>query len=234
MAPHFVAPLWILMEPKFMAKGALDVVADGILSTDSSSGSAEQLYSGRLQLARSNPPMSMNETLQQPQGSLILKPAPTSQRINVLRECYGDRPLWGSYAAKGRANLGNSVTMQSGGCDGDCCVICSHASRAGRELAAHWRPPDLTKLRGATKEAQRSADCGEAAISFWQMEGTRWQFDLKGFNTATKAWHRLTTSQEDLSDQTESRYCKPPQAVCNCYPVSLLCIATTHASSSGV
>ena len=46
---------------------------------------------------------------------------------------------------------------------------------------------------------------------FWQMTGTRWPAHDKResrttFNTATKAWRRLTASQEERSAETAARY----------------------------
>ena len=103
------------------------------------------------------------------------------------------------------------------GCEHVCCGICEHAARAGRprlftrESAAQWDPPNLTDYRGADKLEARNGDSGEPTMWFWQMTGTRWPAHDKResrttFNTATKAWRRLTASQEERSAETAARY----------------------------
>ena len=100
------------------------------------------------------------------------------------------------------------------GCEHVCCGICEHAARAGRprlftcESAAQWDPTDY---RGADKLEARNGDSGEPTMWFWQMTGTRWPAHDKResrttFNTATKAWRRLTASQEERSAETAARY----------------------------
>ena len=93
------------------------------------------------------------------------------------------------------------------GCASECCGICVHAKAAGRtrENVADFKYPNLNKLRGKKKRAQRDGDGGEPMMWFWQVEGRRWGrdgedgerwgLDGESFDVAKKAWERLAATE---------------------------------------